>query len=76
MKLREHLEIAVTPEREIVEWIANAWRRWRSRRSVVGAVGIEPTTSCVSSRRSPAELSTPGMDMTAADADNPTKTGA
>ena len=31
---------------------------------MVGAVGIEPTTSCVSSRRSPAELSTlPGTGM-------------
>lgn len=28
---------------------------------MVGAVGIEPTTSAVSRRRSPAELSTPAV---------------
>lgn len=34
---------------------------------VVGAEGIEPSTSCVSSKRSPAELSAQGSPAPAAD---------
>lgn len=53
-----------------VSYIRNG-RSWK----MVGAVGFEPTTSAVSRRRSPAELSALGMDMPIAEADAPRKTG-